>query len=262
MGMTDEIKTLNDIESLIKSHISVLPFSSISVLLKKELSLEPSDILERFIDDNVGGYCFEHNKVMYEILTSSGFEVQSVFARVLNNRKDIVVPKTHRFTLLKYEGEQYLIDVGFGYMSPSKPIKFGIDPTKATLDKSYIIRDMGNGSYELQIITDNEPYTLYSFDLQRYNEMDFEIGHFYSHKHPKAIFVNNLVLSVIKDDEVLSLRNNTFQKLYKDKTEEITIDTIDLFRDILRSNFNYILDEVDSNFLYKNFVESFNNSHF
>jgi len=253
-GIKNPVKTLSDIESLMKSHISLLPFSSISVLLKKELSLELSDILKRLIDEKVGGYCFEHNKIMYEILTLYGFEVKSIFGRVLNNRKNIIVPKTHRFNLLKYQGEQYLIDVGFGYMTPSKPVKFGNIPTKATLDKSYIIKNMNNGIYELQIITDSVPYTLYSFNLHEYNEMDFEAGHFYSHKHPKAAFVNNLVLSLIKDDEVLSLRNNKFCKLYKEKKEKVIIHSIDTFNDILKSDFKYFLNEVDTNFLYTNFV--------
>ncbi|MCK9454038.1 MAG: arylamine N-acetyltransferase [Sulfurimonas sp.] len=255
IGIENKIETLSDIELLIKSHISTFAFSSISVLLKKELSLDLSDILQRFIDKKAGGYCFEHNKIMYETLKSHGFEVKSIFGRVLNNRKDITPPKTHRFNLLKYRGEEYIIDVGFGYMSPSKPIKFGNTPTKATLDKSYIIKNINNSSYELQIITENAPYILYSFDLQNYNEIDFEVGHFYSHKHPEAVFVNNLVLSLIKENEILSLRNNSFQKLSKDKKEELIIDSVDKFKYILESDFNYSLNEDDADFLYKNFVE-------
>jgi arylamine N-acetyltransferase len=47
--------------------------------------------------------------------------------------------------------------------------------------------------------------------------MDFEVANFYSHKHKNANFVKNLVLSKISDDKILSLRNNTYHKIYPNK---------------------------------------------
>lgn len=62
----------------------------------------------------------------------------------------------------------------------------------------------------MQTLKDGEFYSLYKFELARYGPADCEVGHFYSHKYPGATFVNHLVVSKIKDDEVRSLRNHVF----------------------------------------------------
>jgi len=62
----------------------------------------------------------------------------------------------------------------------------------------------------VQTLKDGGFYSLYKFELVRYGQADCEVGHFYSHKHPKATFVNNLVVSKIMDQEVRSLRNHEY----------------------------------------------------
>ncbi len=55
------------------------------------------------------------------------------------------------------------------------------------------------------------------------------MGHFYSHKHPKAVFVNNLVISVINENTILSLRNNNYLKSNEENKEEIIIKNLEQF---------------------------------
>lgn len=253
----NSVKNLSDIDRLIKNHIEKLPFCNIPVLLHKDISLDLSKIIEKMVEQKKGGYCFEHNKIMYEALLSLGFDVKPLFARVLNNQK-IDVPKTHRVTLLTYENEQYLIDVGFGFMSPNQPIKFGLTPTKTTLNTIYVIKQIDEETFELQIVLNEGFYTLYSFDFHKCNEMDFEVGNFYSHKHPSANFVKNLVLSTISDKEIRSLRNNIFHRISKNEKKEIIIDTLEKFAYILKFDFNYPIDDKDKKYLYEKFVSDKN----
>ena len=62
----------------------------------------------------------------------------------------------------------------------------------------------------MQSLKDGGFYSLYKFELARYGPADCEVGHFFSHKHPGATFVNHLVVSKLMDDEVRSLRNHEF----------------------------------------------------
>lgn len=250
----DTLSNLDDITNLIQQHIANLPFCNIPVLLKETISLQLEDIIDKMAVDNKGGYCFEHNKLLFEVLKEHDFDVRSYFGRVLLNKKNVSVPKTHRFNVLSFGSERYLIDVGFGPMSPPQPIKFGTTPTQTHLNKSYIIKQIDHARYELQIVTPTDPFTLYAFDLHDYNEMDYEVGHFYSHQHPKAVFVNNLVVSLIKNDVVLSLRNSSYQKIYKEKTDHFQIMTAKQLQEILTTDFNYVINDVDSMYLYENFV--------
>lgn len=54
------------------------------------------------------------------------------------------------------------------------------------------------------VVLRSEMVTEYLRTLDRH---DCELGHFYSHRHPKASFVNHLVVSRILDNEIRSLRD-------------------------------------------------------
>lgn len=66
------------------------------------------------------------------------------------------------------------------------------------------------GEFHLQTLKDGAFFSLYRFELARYGQADCELGHFYSHRHPAAVFVNNLVASRILDGEIRSLRNREY----------------------------------------------------
>jgi len=251
---TNAIKDLADINILIQNHIEQLSFCNIPILLNKDISLELVNITKKMIIKKEGGYCFEHNKLIYEALLYCGFNVKPLFGRVLNNQS-VEVARTHRMTLLTYENEQYLIDVGFGFISPGKAIKFGSTPTVTTLNRAYIIKQLDDETFELQLILDDGTYTLYSFDFTTCNEMDFEVSNFYSFKHKDANFVKNLVLSKISKDEVRSLRNNIYHKIYVNEKQEMIINTLSEFTSILKSEFNYPINDQDIRYLFEKFVQ-------
>ena len=85
----------------------------------------------------------------------------------------------------------------------------------------------------MQSIVDGDRYSLYRFDLVRYGQSDCELGHFYSHRHPEATFVNNLVASLILDDEVRSLRNREYWVIREDGTTTTVITSAEQLTDLL-----------------------------
>lgn len=248
-----EIKTLEDITKLIKAHLRTFPFSSLKVLLKEEISLDLSSIYENIVQKSRGGYCFEHNKLMYKALKELGFDVTYYLARVINNT-DNIPPQTHRFTVLKYEDERYLIDVGIGFRSPSVPIKFGDEVSISHLGIEYKIVENEDNTFSMQLLEKGKEFKATKFDLNRCYEADFEMGHFYSHKNPNAAFVNNFVVSRVESDVIYSIVNDKYLNIYKDKIDEFEINSFKDLALILKDKFNssYTLDEVE--FFYKNFV--------
>jgi len=255
IGVKDKPKNISDINFLIKKHLQSLHFCNFPVLLGQEVSLELEAIVEKIVEQKKGGYCFEHNKLLYEALKYFGFEVEAPFARVLNNQK-IEVPKTHRFTLLTMGGERYIVDADFSFMSPNSAIKFGDKPTKTIFERDYIVKELDADNFELVLMRKEGPYILYSFDLTKHNERDFEMGHFYSSKHKDAVFVNNLVLSRITDTKIYSLKNNSYHEISKANTEEVTIKTQKQFSVILRDIFEYDISDKDMKYLFDKFIYS------
>ncbi len=254
LNINFDIKNLDDITKLIKAHVKTFAFSSLKVLLKEEINLDLNSIYENIVVNKRGGYCFEHNKLMYEVLKGLGFEVTHYLARVVNNT-DNMPPQTHRFTLLNFENERYLIDVGIGFRIPSVAVKFGNTPSLSHLDIPYIIKEFDDGTYAMQLIEKGKEFIATKFDLNRCYEADFEMGHFYSHKNPNAVFVNNLVVSRIEQDVIYSLVNDTYLKISNDKTQEIKIKDAKQLKEIINNDLNskYTLEEIE--LIYNNYIK-------
>jgi len=254
LNINYEIKSLEDITRLIKAHLKAFPFSSLKVLIKEDISLDLNAIYENIVVKKRGGYCFEHNKLMYEVLKELGFDVTYYLARVINNT-DNIPPQTHRFTVLKYRDERYLIDVGIGFRSPSVPIMFGKKVSLSHLGIKYKIVENEDDTFSMQLIEKGQPFKATKFDLNKCYEVDFEMGHFYSHKNPNAAFVNNLVVSRIEENVIYSLVNSKYLKIYESNMKEIKINNFKQFEQIIKDDFQSTFKIDELKFVYEKFIE-------
>ncbi len=238
--------SLDLLKEIQKKHLANFSFNNISVLLKQDISLDIDDIIDKIIVNNLGGYCFEHNKLMYEILKSLGFTVHILIAKVLNNQ-DIDSPRTHRITLVEWRNNQYLLDVGFGAVCPQIPLN--INDTKD--NKDYRIIKNKDNDYQLELLTKEGYFKLYKFNLMKYTEADCVMGNFYSSSYPNAIFVNNFVISLRLEESTLSLRNNTFYRISENETKIIEIQNHKQLYLIINNDFNIPITEEQCNNLFK-----------
>ena len=253
LGFTKGIKDLEDIEKLMKRHVNAFPFSSMSVVLEDEISLELGEIYKKVVLHKRGAYCFEHNKLLYEVLKYLGFEVEYHIARVVNNKK-VETPLTHRFTILNYENERYIVDVGFGFYCPRKPVRFVDVETEAQLAYVYRVHQDENNNYALQMMHHKKWFTFYTFDLRVCYEVDFELANFYSHKHSDAMVVNNVVISRVTDECMYSLQNAGYKKVYKDRKEKIPIESLEQFSKVLKEELNLCFDIDEVARVYAKFI--------
>lgn len=237
-----------------KKHLATFSFNNIAVLLDRPISLDIDDILDKIVTQNLGGYCFEHNKLMHDALLSLGFDVRIAIARVLNNLK-VDSPRTHRVTLVKLKGKEYLIDVGFGAMTPTLPLEFS---TKEIINNDYKISQNSSKDFVLEIQKKDDFFTLYKFNTVTYLEADCIMGNFYSCSHPKAVFVNNFVVSKKMKHKTLSLRNNCYHKISKNNTKRSNIMSAKQLNKILLNDFNINLSKKKVTILFEN-AEIFRN---
>lgn len=244
------IELINQIQS---SHISKYTFNSIAVVLSQEILLDSESVYQKIVKQARGGYCFEHNKLVFDVLTDLDFDVRILMARVVYN-KDVDVPRTHRITLLTIDNEQYIVDAGFGHFCPRYPIKLDIGLEQDQGDACYRIEKNDQGEYCFQMVKEGEFFTLYTFDLSRYTEADCLTGHFYSHKYPQAGFVNNLVVCRKNYDDIRSLRNGEFHHIQNGETEITKVTDVGDLQEKLNQEFELDLDVAIVEFLYKKFV--------
>lgn len=208
--------------------------------------MEIEDIIDKIVIKNLGGYCFEHNKLLHDVLQSLGFNVRILIARVINNQ-DIDTPRTHRITLLEWQDNQYLVDVGFGALCPNTPLK--INDSDDGSQKYRIIQNKDN-DYQLEVLTPKGYFSLYKFNLAKYTQSDCIMGNFYSSNYPNAVFVNNFVIALQRLDMTLSLRNNTYHRIGEDSTEMIDITNHMQLHSIINDDFNIPITEEQSHTLF------------
>jgi len=237
LNLSPNKPSLELVRTLQKRHLETFSFNNIAVLLGKDISLDINDIMEKIVIKNLGGYCFEHNALMYEVLQSLGFKVRILIAKVLNNEeKDM--PRTHRVTLLEWEGEYYLVDVGFGMITPQTILNIH----QKEEQNGYRVVCLTNGQYQLEWLKDNGSFVLYRFDLAHYGHADCVMGNFYSSKHPNAVFVNNFVISLRKEEVTLSFRNGVYHRIAKDATQIEKIETLEALVFMMEKEFGIFLE--------------------
>ena len=193
------------LRDVVARHVGTFAFSSVGCWLGDHLPLDFESLYQRIVVKRRGGYCFEHNGLLYAILEELGCSVTLYLARVIYNQ-DTHPGLTHRITVIEYEGERYVLDVGFGPLGPRIPVSMsGVECQDG--EKIFRIAEGRTGEYHMQVLKKGAFFSLYRFELVRYGQSDCELGHFYSHRHPDAAFVNNLVGALILENETRSLRN-------------------------------------------------------
>lgn len=236
LNLQTTIQGLEQLQEFVTNHLALFSFSSINAMQGKYLSLELNDVIERLVIQRQGGYCFEHNKLAFYGLQALGYEVVPLLARVkLNGRQDN--PRTHRTTLVRWSDKTYLIDVGFGAKCPQAPIDVTYtDQLTLGYHHYHITRDADEITLSL---AGEDPITLYSADFSFVTEQDFEVGHFYSHQHPKAAFVNNVVLSRHADAMTYAILNGMYRKTnhLTGESKELEISSHEHLIEILRAHF-------------------------
>jgi N-hydroxyarylamine O-acetyltransferase len=80
------------------------------------------------------------------------------------------------------------------------------------------------------------------------------LGHFYSHRHPDAAFVNNLVVSRKLPEVTYSLRNAEFHTITGSDTQVTPVDDAQRLHTLLTDVFELDVDMVISEFLFERFV--------
>ena len=249
IGLQVSKPDLEFLSEINRRHAAQFAFSSVGPLLGDDLPLDIESLYRRIVVNRRGGYCFEQNGLMYAMLKALGFNVSLYLARVIYNQ-DIHPPLTHRVTLVEIETEQYIVDVGFGPLGPQLPVCMSGVASRQNF-RIFRIEERHPGVFHMQTLKDGAYYSLYKFELALYGPADCEVGHFYSHKHPSATFVNHLVVSRILDDEVRSLRDHELWMITEyGERRQIIADGTQL-RGILNNQFGVRVSEAEGHCLFE-----------
>ncbi|MCX5541461.1 arylamine N-acetyltransferase [Paraburkholderia sp. CNPSo 3076] len=188
--------TLDTLRALQERHVCRFPFENLSTLLRLPVPIDTQSLEHKIVHGGQGGYCYELNLLFLALLRALGFDARGVTGRVvMGTRETAWPPRTHLLILVTFEGHgDYIADVGFGRMVPSVPLRLVADEPQATPLECFSLV-AGNGQYTLQAKISGIWRALYVFDLQRQEEIDFEIGNWYISTHPTSPLALQLIVA-------------------------------------------------------------------
>ena len=184
--------TLSTLRALQARHTAAFPFETLSTLLRLPVPVDLPSIERKLLHDGRGGYCYELNRLFLALLHTLGFDARAIAARVLMGEAEDAVPaRTHLLVLATVDGERHIVDVGFGGMVPTAPLRLDTEAVQSTPHEPYRITRHGD-QYTLQAQVAGQWRRLYAFDLQPQAEIDQVVGNWYVSTHPDSPFMGQL----------------------------------------------------------------------
>ena len=208
LGLERATPSADFLTELVSRHVARIPFSSVGPMLGDDLPLDLVSLHDRLIVRRRGGYCFEQNRLMFEMLEELGFRVHRHLARVVYGG-DPDPPLNHRVTIVDVDGVRFITDVGFGGIGPVAPIPMQ-GPSPEPTWRAFRVTTADDGRAIVEAERKGGFTPLYVIEVGEAGEIDCDRGHVASHRVPDARFVNHLVVMRTWVDEVRSLSDRSY----------------------------------------------------
>lgn len=196
------------LEHLMRHQLMTVPFEDLDVQAGKVVSLIPEEIVEKIIDRNRGGYCYEVNGLFAMALEAIGIEYQFVAARPMFY--PIKRPKTHMAIIARVDGKRWLCDLGFGSYGIRAPMDMDLLDKPITQDHDmFMLEKSQAGEYLLKAYVEGVWANQYAFDLHPWEWIDFAPANYLNSTHPDSIFVQKrLVIIQTPTGRIILFGNN------------------------------------------------------
>ncbi len=205
------METLRKIHQL---HPKYIPFENIDSYTGTVPSLNVDDVFKKLVVESRGGYCYEQNLLLSEVLKYLGFNVRLQLGRVVWGRQeDSVAPQTHLLLIVDFEEKKYIVDCGFGTATLTTPLLLHEEQQQTTPNGIFKVSQK-EGVYTLWMWKD-QWLPVYRFVREHVEPADLEISNWYLSTHPGSHFKNKLILSKVDEnarytytDHMLNIRSD------------------------------------------------------
>jgi len=230
--------TLDTLRQLQWRHTAEFPFETLSTLLGHPVPIDLASVERKVFEQGRGGYCYELNQLFLALLLELGFDARGISGRVVMNAPEGAWPaRTHRLSLVTFDGVRYITDVGFGGMVPTAPLLLDSRDSQFTPHEAYRIESQADG-YLLRANVAGEWRPMYLFDLQRQEDIDYIVGNWYVSSHPESPFMGRLMVARTGDGLRKTLNGNSFALHRRgQESERRTITDADALIDLLETEF-------------------------
>jgi N-hydroxyarylamine O-acetyltransferase len=237
--------SLQSLQRVHQQHALHIPFENLNPWLGVPVLLTREALLQKLVSHRRGGYCFEHNLLLGHVLTTLGFTVQGLAARVVwMQPPGIIAARTHMTLLITLNHTRYLADVGFGGMTLTSPLLLDTDTSQTTSHENFRIQQNGQ-VYTLAVLLNDVWQDMYRFDLSPQQYPDYEMANWFVASYPGSRFVNNLIAAKVDADGRHTLQNSLYTRHYlKGESEKSTLASPAAVREVLEERFRIDTDDL------------------
>lgn len=227
--------TLEVLSLLQKAHLMSVPFENLAI--HHNITIDLGNSYTKIVLENKGGFCYELNGLFYQLLTTLGFKVKMISARVATNAG--YGPEfDHMAIIASMDSDKYLVDVGFGeFAFHPLPIKVNIelqDPRglfkmEATEENEWVVKKKNaDGDFIAEYVFSEKERQLDQFlPMCHYHQTSKE-----SH------FTQKLICSLPTNEGRITLTGNRFKITTYDNVSEKQLATESELQQVLREYFN------------------------
>ncbi|MFI5976972.1 arylamine N-acetyltransferase [Streptomyces sp. NPDC051452] len=186
------------------AHALALPFENLDSLAGRAPSLDPADLVAKLVHGRRGGYCYEHNILLWRALEALGFRVSALAGRVvLGAGSPESRPRTHAMLRVEVPGEPlpYLADVGFGAVGSllaPVPLALGVESEGGGRRHRFAVL-AHEGPLELWALqaydrVSGDWVSQYAFTSEPFTAADFEVFNWHVGTNPRSPFTRRAYL--------------------------------------------------------------------
>lgn len=236
--------TLETLQQLHALHPAAIPFENLDPLLDVPVRLELKNLEQKLLYDKRGGFRLEHNLLFKALLDSLDYSVKGLAARVYwNHPEDEDRPARHVVLLVELGGSTYLVDVGFGGLTLTAPLRLRAETEQKTPHGLYRLMG-GDPDWRVEVKVGEDWKLLYIFDVAEKTFEDYQAMN--DLVAADRYFHDNLIASRSEKGRRLALKNTRFTVTPVDGDSEIVmLQSVAELRDVLSGAFGINLPSTE-----------------
>lgn len=211
--------TLSNLDHLIQQHLQFVHFENLDIIHHRPIRLQIEPLFRKIVVQGRGGVCFELNGLFHSLLKELGYEVKIIAATVFLPSGEWGLNDTHLANIVRIDGEEYLVDIGFGGNAPRTPVPLSGKVVRDIMGNYRITRD-GKWLYlEKKDLTHDWRY-LYRFLEEKKTLQDFIYPCHLIETSPRSSFNKTYFLSKVTANGRISLIDRKLIQVTQSQNEK------------------------------------------
>ncbi|OCA82853.1 arylamine N-acetyltransferase family protein [Pseudobacillus wudalianchiensis] len=200
------------------------PFENVDVLTGNETDVTPEFLMDKMVEKQRGGLCYEINPLLLLVLQELGFDAE-LGAATIKKDGQWALDRTHALVLLYMEGQHYIADGGFGNRLALSPLPLDGEAVISPAGTFRLrTRQTEKGTIAMECLNDQEEWAVqYAFDWNPTPWGKLSVMKHTIHSHPHSPFNKQLLIAQTFPDGTQSINEERQHRRWGDGREETII---------------------------------------